>query len=392
MLMSELKKTLYSNLELLPLEEYENYLKEEKDGYIRINKHPEDENIIILNYNEMATYARHWNKYTMSARGLILDITNIKDNGLIYILGKPFDKFPNYGSNEIEGYEDDIDFEKITSIMEKMDGSLGISYFFKDEIRFATRGSFASDQAIRATEIWRNKYAEHFQMKSWVKYPFTLLVEIIYPENRVVVDYNGLSDLVLLGGRYIENKPDFDELTPRFIEILAGLLDMPHAKQYHDLTIDKMLKMREKISANEEGWIITFSNKKRLKIKGAEYLQVHKAIHGLSPKAKVEAWRDDKIDDLILTMPEEFRGEIEKVKQKLDDIHNSIRYHAVIDYHITYELVGHNKKEFAQYVVSKFAPPFRNLMFNAYNNGGQISDKIIKEHIFKNYRQILGVV
>lgn len=58
----------------------------------------------------------------MSARGLILDLTDVNNNGKIYILAKPFDKFFNYGENK--DYEKDIDFSDIESITEKMDGSL----------------------------------------------------------------------------------------------------------------------------------------------------------------------------------------------------------------------------------------------------------------------------
>src|SRR5690606_35962873 len=119
-----------------------------------VQYHPKNHDIVILNYTELTTFEKRWNKYTMSARGLILDLSHIIDTGKIYILAKPFDKFPNYGTNEIDGYEDDIDFNEIESVMEKMDGSLGISYFFDNEIHFATRGSFTSEQAIKAKEIW----------------------------------------------------------------------------------------------------------------------------------------------------------------------------------------------------------------------------------------------
>src|SRR5690606_30098430 len=109
-----IKEILYNNLPTMTLKEFNNYKNEADNGYITIREHPEDNNLVILNYTELTTYERRWNKYTMSARGLILDLTDVNNNGKIYILAKPFDKFFNYGENK--DYEKDIDFSDIESI------------------------------------------------------------------------------------------------------------------------------------------------------------------------------------------------------------------------------------------------------------------------------------
>jgi RNA ligase len=384
--LSKLKEKVYRNLERLPVEQYQKYLEEADKGYIRINKHPEDENIIILNYTELVTFERRWNEQTLTARGLILDVTNATDNDII-VLARPFDKFFNYGEN-LE-YEKDIDFNETPTVMEKLDGSLGISYFFNDEIRFATRGSFISEQAIKATEIWREKYAHRFKMNGWAGYPFTILVEIIYPENRVVVNYKGMEDLVLLGARYISQE-EWDELTDRFLEIFCDSLDMPIAK-FYDLTLDKILEMKKDISANEEGWILKFSNNKRLKIKGDEYLSVHRAIHGLSLKAKVQAWKDNRMTELIKMIPEEFREEMETLEQELNSHLNTL--HTYLDFQYILASATNNKiKEFAMFIQSKHEKPFRSILIEAFkNNRRSVSEQLVKDYIYKNYRYYLGV-
>lgn len=387
-----MKEKIYANLLKLSMEDYKGYLQEQQQGYIKINKHPEDENIIILNYTEKVTFERRWNKYTLSARGLILDIANANNND-IYILARPFDKFFNFGEN-LE-YEKDIDFREIPIVMEKMDGSLGISYFFKDGYRFATRGSFISDQAIKATEIWNSKYAEIFEHqygKQCLRYPITMLVEIIYPDNRIVVDYEGMTDLVLLSCREIhqdKTRKISDEFTPQFLQRFGENIGMPVARQY-DLTLEKMLEMKKSISANEEGWILRFySNGKRLKIKGDEYLSVHRAIHGLSLKAKVEAWKDNKMDDLIFRIPEEFRDEIESLKIALDSMHASFyKLHTYVFGRVK-DVFEDDRKGFAQYINSKVDPPHRHLMFDAYQKG-HVSEQLIREYIYKNYRDLVG--
>jgi RNA ligase len=391
------KEKLYMHLQTMDVVELFGYINEVEMGYISVNYHPEDSNLVIFNYTELATYEKRWNKYTMSARGLILDLTEARDNGIIYILAKPFEKFPNYGTNEIEGYEDDIDFTKIKTIMEKMDGSLGISYFFNDEIRWATRGSFTSAQAKKATEIWREKYAVYFENikdSMYIYFPYTLLVEIIYPENRVVVDYNGFEDLVLLGANDIYR----DDIEVQFqpsewsytsLQHYATDLDMPIAKQY-EFTIEQMLEMKKTISANEEGWIIRFENGKRLKIKGDEYLQVHRVIHGLSDKAKVQAWAEQRMNEYIMILPEEFRGELEDLSDKLDRLKDSL--YTLLQ--VTFEYVdsrSHDKKSFALNVRDMVDAEFHYFMFDAKKKGSISTDKI-REYIYKNYREYIEVI
>jgi len=366
------------------------YISEIEGGYIRAGYHPEDDNLVILNYTELATFEKRWNKYTMSARGLILDLTEAKNNGIVYILAKPFDKFPNYGTNEIEGYEDDISFNKIDYVMEKMDGSLGISYFFNDEIRFATRGSFISEQAIKATEIWKKNYAEHEDMRVYCSAPITYLVEIIYPENRVVVDYGDTEDLVLLGINYIFCQ-DISQITDARQDSLtweAKRVGMKLAKFYR-YDLHTMLELKKNLSANEEGFIVRFSNGKRLKIKGDEYLQVHRVMYGMSDKAKVKAWSEGNINEYIMRLPEEFRGEIEDLFEELDEIASMMRFVLTLLLRQAQEVTT-TKKEFALHVNSVIRKDLRGFMFKGYE--GVITMRMIKEYILKNYKDYLEVI
>jgi RNA ligase len=84
-------------------------------------------------------------------------------------------------------------------VFDKMDGSLGILYPTSQGMAVATRGSFTSEQALKATEILHEKYPEWAQITydwfrsnfdaNWYEVNYTDLVEIVYPENRIVVDY-----------------------------------------------------------------------------------------------------------------------------------------------------------------------------------------------------------
>src|SRR5579885_481968 len=154
-----------------------------ENGYLTGRSHPSAD-LIIWNYTAKAQYEKHWTEETMMCRGLITTSAG-------EIVARPFPKFFNY-----EEYEGQIPKEPFT-VTEKMDGSLGILYFVDGKPAIATRGSFTSEQAIRATAILRERY-EHFPFSPH----YTYLFEIIYPGNRIVVDYGKMDDLVLLATIY----------------------------------------------------------------------------------------------------------------------------------------------------------------------------------------------
>jgi len=146
-----------------------------EDGLLYKQTHP-NLPLTIWNYTEKVQYEGLWDEVTVQCRGLITEDTT----GTILV--RPFKKFFNYeevvGKGVIPSQGDYV------YIQEKMDGSLGILFSYEDEWIMATRGSFASEQAIKGLEIVKSKYF----LGSWSK-EYAYLVEIIYPENRIVVNY-----------------------------------------------------------------------------------------------------------------------------------------------------------------------------------------------------------
>ena len=155
-----------------------------RDGYVSVRDHPEAP-LQILNYTAAAQYDRAWDDVTRQCRGLIVH------TGWDDVVARPWPKFHNYGEHE----EGTLDLDALVEVTDKLDGSLGILYpAAKGQWAIATRGSFESEQAIRGTRMWRDNYSHMRPEPGW-----TFLFEIIYPENRIVVDYAGAEDLVLLG-------------------------------------------------------------------------------------------------------------------------------------------------------------------------------------------------
>lgn len=151
-----------------------------EQGYLRKS---EKENLVLYGYTNKCTYDRHWNEYTKVARGLILD----KNTG--EVVAKPFEKFFNLNEHETT-FLKNLPIHLPYEVLEKVDGSLGIIFNHNGYWDVATRGSFYSDQAIKAYELLNN-----YDL-TLIPKEYTLLVEIVYPENKIIVNYGKEEKLV----------------------------------------------------------------------------------------------------------------------------------------------------------------------------------------------------
>jgi RNA ligase len=261
-------------------------------GYIKVQDHPTEE-LRIYNYTQKATIERVWNAATRQCRGLILHFDGS-------VAARPFPKFFNLAEHP----RSDIVFSKPYKVSEKMDGSLGICYLTSDGPQIATRGSFVSDQAIRATKILRDKYPKFHPSAD-----YTFLFEIIYPENRIVVDYQGMEDLVLLAAIRIDSGVEFDISDHSHRNTIYDVFGWPGPWVKH-WNIGEDLHPREvgdKLGINDgsqEGFVLAFDWPKgsvtRVKVKMEEYVRLHKIMTGISTKAVWEALKEgDDIHEML---------------------------------------------------------------------------------------------
>ena len=282
--------------------------------YISIQKHPTEE-LFIYNYTQKCQFDRVWTEETLMCRGIIVD----KEGN---ILAKPFNKFFNY--EEHVGEDSKLpqlpleDFE----VFDKLDGSLGILYWIGDTPHIATRGSFTSDQAIKATQILHNKY------KNVKLYPgVTYLFEIIYPENRIVVDYGPMEDLYLLAAIDTETGK---EMVYEWLKECHGA-DFPIISRYDGIT--DLTKIKELGKENSEGFVIKFKNGIRTKIKLEEYVRLHRLVTGVNAKTIWEHLKDGTgIEEIIDRVPDEFYHWVKKTHGSLLQQYLDIEANATRDY------------------------------------------------------------
>ena len=230
------------------------------DGLLYKQVHPTLP-LTIWNYTEKVQFENLWDEVTLMCRGLVTD-----DKG--NIVARPFKKFFNMEEGKHTSTDD-------FKVYEKMDGSLGILFNYDGEWVMATRGSFTSDQAVKGMEMLSN-YDYNKLHKD-----FTYLFEIIYSENRIVCSYD-FEDVVLLG--VVNTKDGYEvnlhgDLDMR-IQNLVRNVGLNVVKLYDGISDYSVLK--EMVKDNAEGFIVLFSNGDRMKVKGVEYLRLHKIMTNVS--------------------------------------------------------------------------------------------------------------
>jgi len=269
----------------------------------------------------------------------------------------PFKKFFNY--SEHLGPLPDGPYE----VWEKVDGSLGILYWWADKPWIASRGSFTSDQAIRATMMLHGKYKHLWDL---FNRDYTYMFEIIYPENRIVVDYGDEQKLVFLGAVHTElgfEIPPHDELGFEIPECL-GLFS----------TKDNILDLMDLEEPNKEGFVLRWPGSGiRLKIKFNEYLHLHRLVTGISARVVWEHLRDNHpMHYLYEKTPDEFADWMNEVVNTLMDNYNKIATSSAE----LFASVKHieSRKEFALAVKDS---PLKGIMFK-WLDGYDASDMIWK--------------
>lgn len=255
-----------------------------------------DGDLVLYNYSDQCTYDRAWNETTLSARGIVFDTRTGRR------VAMPFPKFFNLGEMP-ETRLENLPNESYV-VTEKMDGSLGIIYHHDGRWRVNTRGSFNSEQAQRAEEILKRHRMDE------VPTELTLLVEIIYPENKIVVNYGDQEKLTLLGAI---NRETGEELGRKTMDLVHRDTGMELVKEFN-YTIEEMIELQKTIPKDEEGFVVRYESGLRVKLKGDEYFKVHKLISQMSPISFWESMEEGVVKiDYLTELPEEYRKEAEEI-------------------------------------------------------------------------------
>jgi RNA ligase len=341
------------------------------DGWIKRQKHPQM-NLFIWNYTEKTQFARNWDPITSVCRGLITDDTG-------KIVGRSFDKFHNYEEQTLK--------EAIgVRIFNKADGSLGILFNYNDQWIFASRGSFESPQAIKGRSMIPNGLLDI--LDPTVSYIF----EIIFPENKIVVNYGPKECLIFLAAfktdgteiHYVGGIPIFDFMISQNIETIEE-----YTALHPELVVFENLKTKN--IPNMEGYVVLIGNT-RIKIKFENYKELHKMKSNLNTKTVFDLIRvGTPLEKILETIPDEnhewFCGLLDDISKQWTNFKKQINESFASAY---YE--GISRKDFAM-AVNKMSPKFKPFMFKLLDHKSideMIYDLIDIEALEKKYNSLIN--
>lgn len=226
--------------------------------YINVQTHPTLP-LTIYNYAGKAMLDNVWNEATINCRGMIVETHTGK------IVAQGMKKFFNVGQKGAEEHS----LSTLVKVTKKEDGSLGIVYHYDGVYGVATRGSFTSDQALHATALLNTDEYEWLR-KSASGDIDTPVVEIVFPGNRIVLNYGDRDELIPLGmvmhgsgiiySRFVTYDPDHGDA------------------ELNRMTFGEALALP--IPDDEEGYVLDFEGMEGVivdhqKLKGEWYKMLH---------------------------------------------------------------------------------------------------------------------
>lgn len=309
------------------------YHASKEAGFISTQTHPSLP-YTIHNYSKSCTWENAWNEATLACRGLI---TN---NETGEVLARPFSKFFNHNQPGAPV----LDLSDKITVTDKVDGSMGLLFpIGNGAYAIATRGSFASDQAVRGTKIWNEKYRNIFTPNPAWSYLF----EIIFPENRIVINYGDLEDLILLGVVNIATGQDvpLSEVATTW----PGRVVATFPYQTYEEAL--LAPARE----NAEGFVLFHhASGQRVKIKQEDYIRLHRILTNVNARSVWEllAAGENPVETFA-DAPDEFHTWLKAIIAEFESEHARIAKEARDEYEVVLKALpeGWSRKDYAMAVL-----------------------------------------
>jgi len=265
----------------------------------------------IINYSRTVQFDNLWDEVTTYCRNLILDL----DCNLI---ARSFSRFKNF---------EQLTNEEIPDcgywVQEKLDGSLINLFYYNNEWIFASKGSFTSIHSIKAKEIFEKKYK--LEGYNRLKPEYNYIFEVVFPENRIVVNYENEEKLIFLSAFKGENEIKFENIGQELglfnwnFDIVNSQLCLRDERKDDDFLVYKSKNLK-----NREGYVMLFLNGFRMKIKFEDYCKLHKVSTGVSNYTVLEHLKNNTFNELLELCPDEMYNWIKETKDQFELEHNKI--------------------------------------------------------------------
>lgn len=282
--MSRLQEALRSGDETLATLEYKLFLKVKRHG-----RYP---NLVQLKYDQISSPMS--NPLVQEARGIILDADDDWK-----VIARPFDKFFNLG----EGFAAPVSWPT-ARVLEKLDGSLMIVYFYRGEWHVATSGTPDACGPVGGHgttfkdlfwKVWKEKGYMFFDAVDPGK---TYMFELMTPLNKVVVQHT-TNRLVLIGIR--------DTATGQEWSVQDPSLRFDTVKWFGEVGSgpEDTVKSLEAVDGlQQEGYVVVDHLFRRIKIKHPRYVLFHQMLGSLTRKKLLDTVRSGEVSEFLAYFPE----------------------------------------------------------------------------------------
>lgn len=279
-------------------------------GLITRRRHPLDDSLEIYNYTAKTQFHGRWDPITRRARGLIIHKGKI--------VAEPFHKFFNLEERP-ETQLKNLPPET-PEITEKIDGALGILYLSPDgKLAISTRGSFESEEALWATEFFREKIllgSDSLNCKKISPDPitkrYTIMFEIAGPTAEHVLRYP--DGIYLIGVRDLWS-PGKPLLSYSKVIELGERLAFP---VFPNFIVDTPLDLLPIDTEDIEGWVAMYPKAQfLLKVKTKRYHQIHRDISAVTVKNILDLLEGGTYDDAVFSLPPEVKLKANQIRDDL---------------------------------------------------------------------------
>lgn len=295
----------------------------------------------IFDYR-LGSYSQWLKPNAMECRG----ITFLMDPDFrqpLALVSWPFEKFFNLNENPMTM---GLDLSQVREVQLKMDGSLISTFYFDGHVRVKSKGSLHSDQAVAAQKLLESE--SHARLYSGVEYhvmvmDHTVIMEYTAPDNRIVIpsDKPRLTVLAIRDnhtGKYVPREDWYEALADEY-----GVMDVNVGTM--ESIEDFVARIPDQTGI--EGYVLTFNDGQRVKIKTDWYSKLHHIKDSINSDRRLfEAIVYDTIDDVRAQFWDDAQA-IERINKMSDKV-VSIYNHMVDQVERFYERNKHmDRKGFA---------------------------------------------
>ena len=242
----------------------------------------------IFNYR-LSTYTEFLRPSALECRGHMF---RVAADGSAELVALPMQKFFNLNENP---FTMNLDLSQVDSVDLKADGSLMSTFMHKDELRFKSKGSLFSQQAIDACKFIDQP--ENLKLKSWLtiaaEQGYTVNLEWCAPHNRIVIGYLK-PHLTVLNARHMTNGTYMNDTTLHeyFQEHAIAKVDV------QGLDTATFVQSIPAMLEDIEGYVGRIGDL-WFKVKTEKYMSLHHAKDSINnPRRLFEAVVDEGVDDL----------------------------------------------------------------------------------------------